>query len=184
MPKKAIGYQNTVIYKIVCKDENVDYLYVGHTTDFVKRKYSHKNGCNNPKNIKYNKKIYVEMRNNGGFDNFKMLEIKKFPCNDRREAESEEDKIILELKANMNTIRASRTQEQWINDNKEHIKQYQKQYHEDNRVIINEKNRQYYETNKEKNKEKHYCECGGKYRHSDKARHFKTKKHQQYLEQK
>jgi hypothetical protein len=184
MPRKAIDYQNTVIYKIVCKDEDCDYIYVGHTTDFVKRKCHHKSSCNNPSSKEYNNKKYVEMRNNGGFDNFKMLEIKKFPCNDKREAETEEDKVMIELDANMNTIRASRNKKQWINDNKEQYKQYKKQYYEDNK----EQRIQYYETNKAKIKEqktqKYDCPCGGKYTNSGKSRHFKTKLHQQYMEQK
>ena len=31
------------------------------------------------------------MRENGGFEMFKMLEVKKFPCNDLNEARAEED---------------------------------------------------------------------------------------------
>ena len=34
-----------------------------------------------------------------------MLEVKKFPCNDLNEAQAEEDKVFLELKANMNTYK-------------------------------------------------------------------------------
>ena len=34
-----------------------------------------------------------------------MLEVKKFPCNDLNEARAEEDKVFLELKANMNTYK-------------------------------------------------------------------------------
>ena len=47
MPKKEIDYQNTIIYKIVCNDLNVKDVYVGHTTDFTKRKSHHKSSCNN-----------------------------------------------------------------------------------------------------------------------------------------
>ncbi len=45
MPLNEINYENTVIYKIqhIEKDE---LLYVGHTTDFTKRKYLHKVTCN------------------------------------------------------------------------------------------------------------------------------------------
>ena len=37
-----IDYSNSVIYKIYCKDENVKDVYVGETTDFIRRKYAHK----------------------------------------------------------------------------------------------------------------------------------------------
>ena len=53
MPKNEIDYSNTVIYKITCRDLNIKDLYVGHTTNFVQRKYSHKQSCINSKNINY-----------------------------------------------------------------------------------------------------------------------------------
>ena len=40
----------------------------------------------------------------------------------------------------------------------------------------------YREYNKEKNKQKHNCECGGKYTHKHKARHYDSKKHTQFIE--
>ena len=42
MPKLLINYVNTIIYKIVCNDLNVNEVYVGHTTRFIKRKSHHK----------------------------------------------------------------------------------------------------------------------------------------------
>ena len=44
MSKKLPDYSNTIIY---CKDENIKDVYVGHTTDFIGRKYSHKNDVKN-----------------------------------------------------------------------------------------------------------------------------------------
>ena len=45
MPKEAMDYSNTIIYKIFCKDETVNDVYVGHTTNFIQRKYAHKILC-------------------------------------------------------------------------------------------------------------------------------------------
>ena len=56
MPKINIDYSKNVIYKIVCNDENVDYLYIGSTTNFTKRKNCHKSCCNNINNINHNQK--------------------------------------------------------------------------------------------------------------------------------
>jgi hypothetical protein len=53
---------------------------------------------------------------------FKMIEVEKYPCKDKREAERREDEIMKELKASMNMIRASRTQKQYYEDNRELIK--------------------------------------------------------------
>ena len=95
MPKINIDYSKTVIYKIVCNDENVDYLYIGSTTNFTKRKTNHKSICNNINNVNHNQKKYIEIRNNGGWENFKMIEVEKYPCNDNREAEAREEVIRL-----------------------------------------------------------------------------------------
>lgn len=89
MPKKAIDYNRTIIYKLI-RNDNIHnpYICVGSTTDFIKRKSAHKNACCNENNKRYNHKVYQIIRQNGGWENWKMLEIEKFPCNDNREAEA------------------------------------------------------------------------------------------------
>jgi len=98
-------YSKTVIYKIQHEDDE-SLVYIGSTTDFTKRKCSHKSRCNNPK--EFNRKLYQMIRDNGGWNCFKMIQIKEFPCNNRREAEAEEDRFMMELKANMNHHRERR----------------------------------------------------------------------------
>jgi hypothetical protein len=55
-----------------------------------------------------------------------MIKICDYPCENRREAELEEDKYMTELKASLNMIRASRTQKQYNEDNKEKIQEKKK----------------------------------------------------------
>ena len=69
MPKTPIDYSNTQIYKWVCNDPNINSCYVGPTTNWVKRKASHKERCNNEKSKKYHFQIYQIMRMNGGIEN-------------------------------------------------------------------------------------------------------------------
>ena len=175
MPRKAIDYSKTVIYKIQ-HIEKEELLYVGSTTDFIKRKSRHKSNCNNIKSIKA--KVYRMMRENGGWEEFKMIEIEKFPCNDKREAEKRENEVMKELKSNMNSNRAYIT--------KVEKKAIDKKYRENNKEKIAQKNKKYREKNKEAiaeaKKEKITCECGTIYRKSDKARHLKTKKHIKFVE--
>jgi hypothetical protein len=92
---------------------------VGHTTSFDKRKTAHKNNCYNEKDKKYNLKLYQMIRENGGWDTFKMIEVEKYPCNDRREAERRENEVMKELKANMNTYSSFRTVEEMKEINNE-----------------------------------------------------------------
>ena len=80
MPKKPIDYNNTIIYKIVCNNLDIKDVYVGHTTDFTKRKHQHKHICNNVNSKSHNFKVYNSIRENGGWDNWSMIEIEKFEC--------------------------------------------------------------------------------------------------------
>ena len=100
MPKDNIDYSNTIIYKISCNDETINDIYVGHTTNFFVRKYQHKNACNN---IKNDLKIYKKIRENGGWDNWSMIEIAKYNCKDSTEARIKEQFHYEELKASLNS---------------------------------------------------------------------------------
>jgi len=65
MPKTPIDYSKTIIYKIE-HIENDEFVYVGHTTCWDKRKCLHKFNCLNERSKKYNLKLYQMMRENGG----------------------------------------------------------------------------------------------------------------------
>ena len=119
-------YAKTIIYKLV----NYDYpelVYVGSTTNFTKRKQHHKDRCLNEKGKKYNLKVYKMIREYDGLENWSMIKICDYPCKNRREAELEEDKYMTELKTSMNSHRASRTKQQYREDNKEKIQEYFKE---------------------------------------------------------
>jgi hypothetical protein len=85
-------------------------------------------------------------------------------------------------------------------DNKESIQEKHKQYYIDNKEVIIEHSKQHYIDNKEKiltrikqyqidnketisakKKQKHNCDCGGKYVQAGKSKHMRTKKHQIYI---
>ena len=66
---------------------------------------------------------------------------------------------------------------------KEYQKEYMKEYRKLNKDKLVKNKKEYCILNKDKINEKHKCECGGKYTHKHKSRHFKTKKHIQYIEQ-
>ena len=172
MPKKAIDYSNCCIYKIE-HIENVSLVYVGHTTNFTKRKYKHKSNCKNETSKEYNHKVYQMIRENGGWEAFNMIEVEKYSCNDKREASRRENEVMKELKANMNTIKSYCSREetlergrQYFENNKESHKEYReknkemykdlrKKYYEKNKSQLLEQQKESYINNKEKFKEKH-----------------------------
>jgi len=104
MPKFNIDYSNTIIYKITCNNTEITDIYVGHTTNFVQRKYSHKDNCVNEKSPNYKCKLYETIRNNGGWDNWKMEIVNFFNCKDNNEARQKEQEYFILLNANLNSI--------------------------------------------------------------------------------
>jgi hypothetical protein len=165
MPKKPIDYSTRMVYfyKFVKIDEPsfID-CYVGHTVDIIKRKCGHKKACNNPNNKNYNIRLYQIMRENGGWDNWKMLVIHQQICKDDIQARQIEQKFIEELNAKINMVKAYISEEQkkeyykeWYENNKEQKLEYNKEYRENNKEEISEKQKEWYENNKEQISEKH-----------------------------
>jgi hypothetical protein len=149
MPKVPIDFSKTIIYKIEhIEDDNL--VYVGHTTCFDKRRAQHKRCSKNENDRRFNLKLYQMIRSNGGFEMFKMLEVEKYPCNDKREAERRENEVMKELKANLNSIKSFRTEEEL----KDYYKEYNEVHYKHNKEKIKDRVKEYSEKNKEKNKEK------------------------------
>lgn len=178
------NYQNTIIYKIVCNDLKITDCYVGHTTNWVNRKSGHKTSCINETNKSYNQQSYKIIRNNGGWDNWSMIEICKYPCNDKREAEAEERRHYELLNSNLNSIRPithevekKEQKKIWNLLNKDKLKECRE--HKKEQKIEYDKN--YYEKNKKEIKEKYEkkvkCECGCELTKQHLTRHKKSKKH-------
>lgn len=183
-----INYETTpiIFYKFVCENPEIKSTYVGQTSNFMERKRHHKYNCNNELHRDHNYKIYKTIRENGGWDNWKMIEIDRQICLDKSHACKIEQKYIEELQANMNLIYASRSDEQYRLDNKEQINKNSKLYRLNNKEKRSETIKTYYLNNKEKIQKKQIqkfnCECGGECNIYTKQRHFKSKKHLAYLE--
>ena len=98
-------YSTTVIYKITCKDPNITDKYVGHTVDFVRRRKEHKYNVFNEKSIYRDIKLYKFIRDNGGWDNWKMEVVAFYECSNLREARQKEQEhyimCFLEIKINI-----------------------------------------------------------------------------------
>ena len=186
-------------YKIVSKNESIKDCYVGKTKIFKKRVRDHKNNCNNENYNHYNLKVYQYIRETGGWDNWEFIEIEKGEYNNKDSA-IRERYWIEKLNANLNSEIPSRTLQEWKElFNKEYCKKYYKEniekikeYYKDNIEYYKlwnynkyhnniEKERQRVKDYRDENRESILCECGGKYQLFTKARHFRTKLHQEYL---
>jgi hypothetical protein len=206
MPRKPIDYSKTIIYHFVCKDEAIVDTYVGHTTEFTKRKNTHKTNCSNEKCNAYNFKVYQTIRANGGFENWTMTPLEEYPCENVIQARIREQYWIDKLYSKLNMVKAfvSETKQEYIkkyrNEHREQKRIYDEHYHEEhkeqrnecskqyrkeNKDIVAEKNNEYYQINKEqiliKKKQRISCTCGSTYNISDKSTHLKTLKHQNHV---
>ena len=105
-----VNFSKSIIYKLCCKDVTVKEIYVGSTANLLKvRKSKHKYSCNNATNKGFNYYVYQYIRKNGGFDNFDIVEIERYPCSDRQELNKRERYWIELLQSTLNKQIPSRT---------------------------------------------------------------------------
>ncbi len=163
MPKIDVDYSNTIIYKIVCKDETIKDLYVGHTTNFVQRKYAHKTSSNNLNNTL---KIYNAIRCNGGWGNWNMIEIAKYCCKDSTEARIKEQEHYELLKASLNSCPPYVDKKMFFCENCDYStcrkSQYQRHLNTSKHKILHEPTTKKFQPEKKLYK----CDCGKTYKHS------------------
>ena len=138
MPKVSnkIDWENTEVsfYKFVCNNPEIKSTYVGHTTNFASRKYEHKGSCNNLNRKNHNIPLYVFMRENGGFENWSMVQIHSQICKDSLEARQIEQELIEQQQLKLNVVKAFISEEQRLEyeveyrlQHKEEIAKYKKQ---------------------------------------------------------
>ena len=146
------NYQNGIVYKLCCNNLSIKDVYIGSTTSFRKRKYTHKSDCNDVNAKNYNSKVYKFIRDNGGFKNWSMILIAETPCNSKLELNKFERKFYEAFNPSLNSVYTGRTekeyQKKYRQDNKDKIKIRSKKYRDDNK----DKSKKYRENNKDKSK--------------------------------
>ncbi len=178
---KNTDYSQGKLYRIV--SPNHDKMYIGSTVKTLEQRFSeHKSerDC-----------MSREIIDAG---DARIEEIEAFPCLDKYQLEDREAELQLaDWGGCVNKMVAGAMRraggEQAYNKayytaHADEIKAYQKVYREANAEKIKANQEAYYEANKEKlraqKSKKCTCSCGATYRHSDKARHLRTKRHQKY----
>ena len=157
MPRKVMDYSKVVIYKIVCNDLAVTEVYVGHTTNWTQRKKNHKNCCSCSSNSKqYNILLYKTIREHGGWDNWTMVEVEKYPCNGVGEATARERYWFEFFNSKLNIQVPARSSKEYYQSKREHILEYQKAYNKKNDAEIKEKQRIYRGTEKSQQYQREY----------------------------
>jgi len=193
-----IDYLKTVIYKIE-HNENKELLYVGHTTQYTRRKAYHKSQVDQS-----DRKIYKMIRENGGWDSFEMKPIMEYSCENKVQACIQEEKSRVELQANMNAISCiyneklqkenrAKYRQVHLEERHEKAKEYYQEHKEERKAYrksIKEEQKEYkkkwYAENKAKINELRYqkykCECGCEISKTNKSQHEKMKVHKAYID--
>jgi hypothetical protein len=186
-----MNYQNGKIYAI--RTYQTEEIYIGSTcSPLYKRLYKHKHSL---KRWKKGKAGYTT--------SYKILEygdayielIENYPCNSKEELRRREGEEIRSCEC-VNKRIPGRTKKELYEDNKEEILKQKKKYYETHKQKIIKHKKKYYEENKEearkyyeehkkeieeKGKKKMTCECGSIIRRDCKARHERTKKHINFM---
>ena len=170
-----VSYKNGLIYTIRTGDS----LYVGSTCNFNRRKQSHKGNIYNKNSDKFGRKLYKTIRDNDG--EWDMKPHKEFPCENKTQLTIEEERIRIELNADLNVQschgidknKAKEKHRQWLLNNPDKNKDKVKQYYEKNKEHICEKD-----------KVKTVCECGCEVRLYGIQRHKRSAKHIKLMEAK
>ena len=147
-------YENGVIYMIKHKTDDTKEFYIGSSYNFKRRNYNHKSSYNNENSKIYNLKVYKYIRDNDGWDFWKIILLYDYPCKNKKELQLEEQKAIKEYKSTLNHSIPCRTQKEYRKEynknNKEKLAQKDKEYRKNNKEKIAQKNKEYHKNNKEK----------------------------------
>jgi hypothetical protein len=150
----------------IIRHKESDNCYIGSTEDIKARERTHKSALKRGVNLK----IYRFMRDNGGWDNFDMVEICKCDIDMLREMEQYHKDFINPSLNSQNVIQ-----------DKEKVKQQIKKHYYNNREKRLEQVRQYNKNNKDIINAKRSvvieCECGVSHTKRHKARHLKSNYH-------
>jgi hypothetical protein len=174
------------IYKIVCNDVSITDFYVGSTSNIRNRKCDHKSNCNNENSKKYNIKIYQTIRENGGWDNWRMVVLEEMEEGTTLlQSRMREEHYRLELQAKLNSICCGTglTREEYIKEYrqtdkyKDYQKDYQKEYQQTDKYKEYQKEYQQTEKRKEYIKEYHLTDKYKEY-HKEYQKEYDRKRQQ------
>lgn len=192
-------YVNSKIYKII--SDFTDKIYIGSTIGLLhERLSSHRKSLKSYLEQKTSYYSSYELLNQ--FEDCQIILIESYPCNSKEELRARERYHIeqnreicvnmkLQEKARLwrakNIERFKEWEQKYRTDYLEERKAYEKEYREAHREQLNDSHRQYYNENREKllaqKKVPVTCECGLLSKRGNLNKHFKTKIHQERMNQ-
>ena len=192
-----VNYKLGKIYRLECNITGL--IYVGSTCEPTLAKRLTKHVAAYRCYLK-GKRNYVSSFKILENDDYDIILIEKYPCNDIDELHSREcyftnqidcvnickrqgvinrlggikeyDKEYMKEYQKLNKDKILNNMKEYYNENKDKILEKNKEWRNNNKDKIKE----YRNNNKDRMNETYECKCGGKYTHQNKLKHFKTKK--------
>lgn len=209
MTENNSKYQRAKIYKIV--SNTTDDVYYGSTCSPLSQRLSeHRKKYKQFINKKY---AYITSFKIIETNDYEIVLVEDFPC-ERKEQILARERHYIENNDCINKNIPTRTKKEYYEQNKDKanenmtvyrkenankINEQRKLFRDQNKDKIAEQNKAYYDKNQEKllqqkrnysnnNKDKLYqkfdCECGGKYTHQQRSKHYKTIRHIEFIQAK
>ena len=119
-----------IIYTIECNDKQITDCYVGLTKNFTKRCIQHKTRCNNINDTHHHIKLYKYIRDNGGWNNWKISVLEIYNCINKYDAGKWERHHYEQLNSTLNTVYPTRTSREYYIHNIERFKIKNRLYRE------------------------------------------------------
>lgn len=174
-------YQRGKIYKLYNLSNHEDF-YVGSTckSQLSMRLSQHRyDATHNRTSL-----VYQHMKQ-VGIDNFIIELLESYPCNSKDELRAREGYYIRLLKPSLNQKVEDRSRLEHYQDNRASILQYQHQYYEKNKESVKRRIRERAQSIRpqiraQQNAVKQ-CACGISFTVSNKARHFRSPNHKNYV---
>ena len=182
---------NGIVYKLCCKNPEIKEIYVGSTENLYERRRKHKEcsyGLTKSKqSMCY---VYTYIRENGGWDNWEIIVIEKYNCEEKHELKYRERYWLETLNAKLNSLSPIKSKEEikvsrQVKINCECGGKYTHGAIQTHMETL--KHLTYlgledeFQPRQPIKYDKHNCECGGKYTTQHKIDHEKSKKHLTYL---
>jgi len=170
-------YSKGKIYKIVADTDEEYKPYVGSTIQgLAERMGSHRSGYKAWKKNKQTCCNSYDLFNRFGVENCKIILVEEYSCDSKM-------KLLMKEREWFDKMECCNQKKPYIS--KEERINYNKDLCNQNMEKIIKYKKEYYQANKEqiaeKGKEKFECDCGSICRKSDKTRHERSLKHQNWL---
>jgi hypothetical protein len=137
-----VNYNNSMIYKICCRDTEIKDIYIGSTTNFIRRKCAHKGNCNNPTSNKHHLKLYQFIREHGGWTNWAMVLVEAVSCETKLELHKIERQHIEQNNSTLNCKIPARNKKEYRQEYREKYNKKSKKYYHENKEEIDQRQRQ------------------------------------------